>query len=345
MKAGKKESSLRQGLMMFLLGGVLMLNSCAQQAKEEQTRPNLIKIDGSSTVFPITKAISEEFQKTSKDATEVSVGVSGTTAGFSKFCAGETDINNASRPILEKEMAACRNNNVAYIELPVAFDALTVVVNPQNTWANNMTIEELKKMWEPMAEGKIMKWNQIRSNWPDKPLNLYGAGEESGTFDYFTEAIVGKADASRKDYTASEDDNILVDKISKDPNAVGYFGLAYYEASANQLKAVGVDSGKGAVIPNRKTVESNEYQPLSRPLFIYVNLKSAQNNLKVKEFVNFYLQKAPLSVPAVGYIALPEEGYRLAFVHFQRGKVGTVFEGKAQLNLTLNELLRKQEKF
>ena len=232
-----------------------------------------------------------------------------------------------------------------YIELPIAFDALTVAVHPQNTWANNITIAELKKIWSPSAQGKITRWKQVRSSWPDRPLKLYGAGKDSGTFDYFTEAVVGTPRASRSDYTASEDDDVLVQEVSKDPNALGYFGFAYYEANLNKLKAVAVNNNKEAVLPSRQTVEKAQYQPLSRPLFIYVNVEAAQTKPAVKNFVDFYIKKAPTSVSSVGYVPIPAEAYHLDYVHFNRGKVGTVFAGEAQINLTISELLRKQAKF
>jgi phosphate transport system substrate-binding protein len=276
---------------------------------------------------------------------QVTVGISGTGGGFKKFCAGETDISNASRPILTVEMKACNSSGVRYIELPIAYDALTVVVHPQNDWVKSITIAELKKMWSPAAQGKITRWKQVRSSWPDQALKLYGAGNQSGTFDYFTEAIVGKARASRSDYTASEDDNVLVKGVGKDRNALGYFGFAYYEANPNKLKAVAVDNGKEPVLPSRQTVEKGQYQTLSRPLFIYVNAKSAQTKPALKEFVDFYIEKAPTLVTSVGYVPLPPEGYYLDNVHFNRGKVGTVFAGEAQLNLTIGELLRKQTTF
>lgn len=302
-----------------------------------------VTIDGSSTVYPITKAVVEEFNK--QQPAKIAINISGTSGGFKKFCNGEIDINNASRPILKDEMEACNKKNVRFIELPVAFDALTVVVNPQNNWANDITVEELKKIWEPSAEGKITNWNQVRSSWPDKPLTLYGAGKESGTFDYFTEAIVGTSKASRNDYTASENDNELVAGVSKDPHALGYFGLSYYEANQQKLKALGVDNGNKPILPNRETVENSQYQPLSRPLFIYINVDSAQDKAEVRDLVEFYLQQAPKLVNTVGYIPLPDEAYYLADVHFHRGKVGTVFEGQAQINLTIGELLRKQATF
>jgi phosphate transport system substrate-binding protein len=322
-----------------------LLSSCSNQVQSGQIPIKTIKIDGSSTVYPITNAIAAQFQATQTEQTKITVDISGTSGGFRKFCEGTTDISNASRPILKEEMALCNRNNVRYIELPVAFDALTVAVNPQNDWAKDITVAELKKLWEPAAQGKITKWNQVRPSWPDRPIKLYGAGKDSGTFDYFTEATVGTAKASRKDYTASEDDNVLVDGISKDPNALGYFGFAYYEANLSRLKALPVDNGKGAVLPSVKAVAKSQYQPLARPLFIYVNFESAQNKREVQNFVEFYIQKAPTFVDDVGYIPLSDQAYHLARIHFDGGKVGTVFGGKAQLDLTLGELLRKQAAF
>ncbi|MBE9007810.1 PstS family phosphate ABC transporter substrate-binding protein [Fortiea sp. LEGE XX443] len=304
-----------------------------------------IKIDGSSTVYPITQAIAKDFQADSKNKAQVEVKFSGTTGGFEKFCAGETEISNASRPILLAEMATCKQNGVGFIELPVAFDALTVVVHPQNNWAEDITVAELKKIWEPRAEEKITRWNQVRTSWPDRPLTLYGAGKKSGTFDYFTEAIVGKPRASRNDYTASEDDGELVDGVAKDPNALGYFGYGYYEKNQDKLKVLSVDNGRGPISPSRQTVEKAQYQPLSRPLLIYVNPQTLSNRGTLHKFVDFYIKNAPKTVSSVGYIPLPDEAYQLDYVHFYRDKVGTVFDGKAEINLTIGELLRKEAKF
>ena len=336
----KGSIGFRLGLLAIM---ATLVNACQTSSQLTQSvTKSSVKIDGSSTVYPITNAVAAEFKAVQGDKVDVKVEFSGTSGGFKKFCAGETDVNNASRPINTKEMEQCKQNGVPYIELPIAFDALTIAVHPENTWAKDITVAELKQLWEPAAEGKITKWNQIRSSWPDRPINLYGAGGESGTFDYFTEVIVGKARDSRKDYKASEDDNELVKGVSNDPNALGYFGLAYYEANLSKLKVLPVDSGKGAIMPDRKTVEKAEYQPLSRPLFIYVNAKMAQDKPEVREFITFYITKAPNIVNTVGYIPLPEEGYRFANLHFYNSKVGTVFDGKAQINLTLGELLRKQ---
>lgn len=340
MNATEKPKASRLGKFALIVGVAALLNSCAQAQSQQQS----IKIDGSSTVYPITSAIAKNYQ-TANPNSKVESGFSGTTGGFRKFCTKEVDIANASRPINAQEMQTCNQAGVRFIELPVAFDALTIVVHPQNNWVKDITVAELKKIWEPAAEGKITKWNQVRPGWPDRPLKLFAPGKDSGTFDYFTEAVVGKVDASRNDYVASEDDDELVRGVSQDPNALGYFGLAYYEENEGKLKAVPVNSGKGAIAPSRKTVEASQYQPLARPLFIYVNAKSAQDNPAVRDFVKFYIKNAPKVVKTVGYVPLPEEGYRLAEVHFNRAKVGTVFDGKAQLELTLAELLRKQAKF
>ena len=304
-----------------------------------------IKIDGSSTVYPITKAIAERFEAENKESVAIDLEFSGTGGGFAKFCRGETDISNASRPIQIEEMAACNEAEIRYIELPVAFDALTVVVNLDNDWLDSITLKELAKIWSPDAEGKITRWNQVRSSFPNQPLKLYAPGTDSGTFDYFTEAVNGEAGASRTDYTASEDDDILVEGVKGDPNALGYFGLAYYEQHADKIKALAIDSGNGAIAPSRETVEQAEYQPLARPLFIYVNAVSAQNNPTLRRFIDFYLAQAPETVSEVGYVSLPDEAYYISKVTFHTGEVGTVFEGKSQFNLTIPELLRRQARF
>ena len=209
----------------------------------------------------------------------------------------------------------------------------------------DITVQELAKIWSPQAEGKITNWNQIRASFPDKPLNLYSPGEDSGTFDYFTEAIVGTGRSSRQDTTKSEDDDVLVQGVTQDVNALGYFGLAYYEQHADEMKAVAIDSGKGAVLPSLETVEQAEYQPLSRPLFIYVNAASAQKNQDLRQLIDHYLAQAPELVKEVGYVPLPAEAYHINKVGFHKGEVGTVFEGKSQFNLTIPELLRKQAQF
>jgi phosphate transport system substrate-binding protein len=301
----------------------------------------IVTIDGSSTVFPVTEAVAEEFQKDKKGAVRVTVGISGTGGGFKKFCRGETDISNASRPILKAEMEECAKTGVKYIELPVAYDALTVVVNPQNTWAKSLTVAELKKIWEPGAQGKITNWNQIRPDFPDLSLKLFGAGTDSGTFDYFTEAIVGKAKSSRPDYTASEDDNTLVQGVARDKGALGYFGYAYYAENMKKLNAVSVDGGKGPVAPSDKSVEDGTYQPLSRPIFIYVSEKALEKP-EVKEFVDFYMKHAPKLVKEVKYVALPAGIYTTNMEHVKNKKLGTVFGGKSDVGLKVEDLVKKE---
>lgn len=352
MKKTAKKLFLSLGMLALTTSCTTTSNSSdnIQQPTEavkvtNSTTAALIKVDGSSTVYPITQAVVKAYQANPENKSQVQVSISGTSGGFEKFCAGETDISNASRPINQSEMAACKKNNISYMELPIAFDALTIAVNPQNNWAKDITVAELKKIWEPGAEGKITKWNQVRSSWPDRPIKLYGAGDKSGTFDYFTEAIVGKAKASRKDYTTSEDDEVLVAGINKDPDALGYFGYAYYEENKDKLKVLAVNSGKGAVLPSPETVEKAKYQPLSRPLFIYVNLWSSKNKTVVYKFADFYIKNAAKTAVSVGYVPLSEEAYKLDYVHLYKGKVGTVFGGKSEFKLTLGELLRKQKEF
>jgi len=300
-----------------------------------QSQGNVIKIDGSSTVFPITEAVAEDFQK--RTGTRVTVGISGTGGGFKKFCNGETDISDASRPILKKEMDACKAKGISYFELPVAYDALTVVVSPQNKAVSNMTVAELKKIWEPAAQGTIKNWNQVNSKWPNAPLRLFGPGPDSGTFDYFTEAIVGKSKSSRTDYTPSEDDNVLVQGVSRDKNALGYFGFAYYAANRNRLKAVSING----VAPSEQTVINGKYQPLSRPLFIYVSTKAAQRP-EVKRFVQFYMTNGARLANQVKYVPLPAKSYQVALGHFNQGKAGTRFGGEEAVGLTIEELLQRE---
>ncbi|AEJ00493.1 phosphate binding protein [Nitrosomonas sp. Is79A3] len=298
----------------------------------------IVKIDGSSTVFPITEAVAEDFQIAKRGAVRVTVGISGTGGGFKKFCRNEIDIANASRPITQLEMEACKQAGVQFIEMPIAFDALTVVVNPQNTWSKTITVDELKKIWEPGAQGTITSWNQINPAWPDKKIKLYGPGADSGTFEYFTEAIVGKAKSSRGDFTASEDDNVLVQGVASDIYALGFFGFAYYIENSKKINAVAIDSGNGGVIPSAATVENNSYKPLSRPIFIYVNAKSTEK-AEVNEFINFYMKNAPELVTEVKYFPLSKEVYNLNIEHLNKKKVGTVFKGTG-INIKLEDILK-----
>ena len=307
------------------------------------TQQGAIKIDGSSTVFPISEAYAEEFQIQKRGKVRVTVGVSGTGGGLKKFCRGETDMANASRPISAEEMEACRKAGIKYFEVPVAFDALTVVVNPANTWAKALTVADLKKMWEPAAQGRITTWNQINPKFPKEKIMLFGPGADSGTFDYFTEAVTGKAKSSRGDYTASEDDNTLVQGVENNKNALGYFGFAYYAAHKDKMTAVGIDAGKGkAVLPSLENVTNGSYTPLSRPLFVYVRDTSAKRP-EVREFVQFMLQNGEL-VQEVGYLPLPQQAYDLAWKHFSGGKLGTVFGGQAKVGITIDQLLAMEAK-
>ena len=415
----------------------------------------VVKIDGSSTVYPVTEGIAEDFQKAKKNAIKVTVGISGTGGGFKKFCRGETDVQNASRPILAAEMADCKAAGVEYIELPVAFDALTVVMNPRNTFLQAISVDELKKIWEPAAQGKITKWNQVNPAWPDAPIKLFGAGSDSGTFDYFTEAIngkskssrgetdvsnasrpitkkemedcraagisylempvaydaltvvinpknsflesatvaemkklwepaaqgkvsrwnqvnpawpdapvklfgagadsgtfeyfteaiVGKSKASRGDYTASEDDNVLVQGVSQDVNAIGYFGYAYYAENQSRLKAVPIveKAGKPAVSPSEATVLNGSYQPLSRPIFIYVSAKSLAKS-EVKEFSEYYMKNAAKIAKEVKYVPLPPQAYTVGLEHIAKMKKGTVMGGKNEVGVRIEDLLAREAK-
>jgi len=319
----------------LLAASALSLLGAAAQAQ-------VVKVDGSSTVYPVTEAVAEEFQKANRGL-KVTVGVSGTGGGFKKFCRGETDISNASRPISRSEMEDCKKLGIEYYELPVAFDALTVVINPRNTWLRQATVAEMKKLWEPAAQGKVMRWNQVNPQWPDQPIKLFGAGSDSGTFDYFTEAIVGKSKSSRGDFTASEDDNVLVQGVAGDVNAIGYFGYAYYAENQARLKALPIApaEGKPGVAPSEQTVLNGTYQPLSRPIFIYVSAKSMAKP-EVKRFVEFYMAQGAKMAKEVKYVPLPAEAYRIGLEHLAKGKKGTVFGGKNEVGITITELLKRE---
>jgi phosphate transport system substrate-binding protein len=305
----------------------------------------LVKIDGSSTVFPITEAVAEDFQRSTKGKVKVTVGISGTGGGFKKFCRGETDISDASRPILKSEMDACRATGVQYYELPVAYDALTVVINPRNDWIKTLTPAELKKMWEPGAQNKVKSWKQVNPAWPDQPLKLFGPGADSGTFDYFTEAVNGKSKASRGDYTASEDDNVLVQGVSRDVNALGYFGFAYYIENQDKLKAVPIApaAGQPGVEPSMDSVITGKYQPLSRPIFIYVNAKSYERQ-EVKQFIEYYMKHSDELVREVKYVPLPAKAYTHNMEMLDKKALGTKFGGEAQVGLTIEELMKMEAK-
>ena len=336
---------------VFLLSAAVLFAGCggggnASTETNTAAAATVIQIDGSSTVFPITEAVAEEFQKTNKGV-RVTVGISGTGGGFQKFCRGETDISDASRPISATEIEACKNAGIEYIELPVAYDGLAVVVNPKNTWASSMTVAELKKLWGPEAQGKVTRWNQVRAGWPDREIHLFGAGVDSGTYDYFTEAVVGKAKSSRGDFTSSEDDNVLVQGVSGDEAALGFMPLAYVEQNKAALKLLPIDDGKkengdSPVAPSAETVRNGTYQPLSRPLFIYVARKAADRP-EVQKFVDSYFGSQDL-MREVGYVELTPQIYDLAKKHFAERKVGSAFaSGESQVGLTLEQLLAREK--
>jgi phosphate transport system substrate-binding protein len=302
-----------------------------------------IAIDGSSTVYPITEAVAEEFQKVNDDV-QVTVGVSGTGGGFEQFCRGRIAISDASRPIEENERQLCRKNGIEYIELPIALDAVTVIVNPDNDWVQCMTVEELKTIWEPAAQGKITSWNQVRKAWPKQELVLFGPGADSGTFDYFTDAIMGEEGMIRGDFTPSEDDNVLVQGVAQSPGGLAYFGYAYYEENQDILKAVAIDSGEGCVEPSFETTKNGTYQPLSRPLFIYISKQAAEKDY-VRKFVEFYLdpQRATELVAQVGYVPLPQEVYQVAMQNFKNRKLGTAFASGDMVGVSIEGLLKREK--
>lgn len=345
--SSKMKNSIRKG-RFYMLKKILLVLFCFMAIASirvitADAAEKFVKIDGSSTVYPISEAVAEEFQKIKRGEVKVTVGISGTGGGFKKFCRGETDISDASRPILQKEIDVCKEQGIEYIELPVAYDGLAVMVNPKNDWIKSFTVADLKKMWEPAAQGTITKWNQVRPEWPDAALKLFGPGADSGTFDYFTEAIVGKTKSSRGDFTASEDDNVLVQGISGDRNALGYFGLAYYEENKDKLKLVPIDGGKGPVFPSEKTVMDGSYAPLSRPLFIYISKKSAEKP-EIREFVDFYLKNAQKLIQQVKYIPLPDNAYKLAQERFAKRKTGSMFGGQEKVGFKIEDLLKLEEK-
>jgi phosphate transport system substrate-binding protein len=300
----------------IVLTGMLALVIAASGYAGSRVLKGTVKVDGSSTVFPITEAVAEEFGMLKEHRKiRVTVGVSGTGGGFKKFLAGETDINDASRPIKQSEIDKARKNGVQYIELPVAYDGLSVVINKKNTWVDYLTVAELHKIWK---RGSTVKtWKDIRPNWPDQKIRLYGPGTDSGTFDYFTEVINGKSQASRSEFTKSEDDNVLVNGVAGDKGSLGYFGFAYYVENKDKLKVVPIRQGnKKPVAPTITTINNGSYAPLSRPIFIYVNLQSAKRP-EVREFIRFYLKHATELVTEVGYVPLPDQDYQKYLNQFE----------------------------
>jgi len=305
-----------------------------------------IALDGSSTVYPISEAVGEEFQRANPKS-RVTIGIAGTGGGFQRFCSGEIDVANASRPIKATEADACKAKGIEFIELPIAYDGLAIVVNPANDWAECITTKELLTLWAPEAQRKVTRWNQVRASWPDKPIQLFGAGTDSGTYDYFAEAVVGKDKGTRGDYQASEDDNVLVQGVSGDPAALGFFGLAYYQENQAKLKLLGVDdekadNGAGCIKPSQETVEKGTYQPLSRPLFIYVK-KTSAGTPTIEAFVRFYLEQAGALSKEVGYIPFPADAYGLLQKRFEARTAGTLFGEGSNVGITITELLKREQ--
>jgi len=326
-------------ILFALVAALIALAGCS---KREAT---IIAIDGSSTVFPITEAVAEEFQR--ENDARVTIGVSGSGGGFKKFGNGEIAISNASRPIKPSEVELSAENGIEYIELPVAYDGIAIVAHKEADWLDYITVDELSTLWAPAAQGEITMWSQIRADWPEEEIHLFGPGVDSGTYDYFTEAIVGEEHSSRGDFTSSEDDNVLVQGVATDVRALGFFGLAYYTENSDKLKIVPVDdgddsNGAGGIIPSLTTVGNGTYQPLSRPLFIYVNKEAAERQ-EVEEFINYYLDNADELAKEVGYIPLPQTAYDLAKERFEKRITGSVFGGGgSQVGVTIEELLGGQ---
>jgi len=330
----------RTSLLMTVL--VMIAQALSGPARADE---GVIQIDGSSTVYPITEAVAEEYRTEAPDI-KVTVGISGTGGGFKKFCGGEIAVADASRPIKAAEREACQKNRVDFVELPVAIDALSVVVNPANDWARTMTTAELKRLWEPEAQGKIMTWSDVRDGWPKERIALFGPGVDSGTYDYFTEVIVGREGASRGDFTSSEDDNVLVQGIAGNKHSLGFFGMAYYQENSGKLQAVAIDDGKtdngqGPQLPTYANVVNGNYQPLASPLFIYVRKQALDQHPETKAFVEFYLTAAPELLDEVGYVRLPPGVQKLAAERLAKGVLGTVFEQGAA-GKTLLELMARE---
>ncbi|MCI0846042.1 MAG: PstS family phosphate ABC transporter substrate-binding protein [Chloroflexi bacterium] len=337
MRIGGQEIPKRRrrlALAGALVGLALVLAACGA---------GTIDIDGSSTVFPISEAMVEEFAKVSVVPSRLVIGISGTGGGFKKFCAGETDINNASRPIKQSEVEKCAENGVEYIELPIAIDGITITVNPDNDFVQCLTVADLHAMWSPEAEGKIKRWIDVRPEWPDQTLRLYGPGVDSGTFDYFTRVINGEAQASRGDFTSSERDNVLVQGVSGDRSSLGYFGYAFALENRDILKVVAVDGGNGCVFPTSETINDGSYEPLSRPLLMYVARESADVDA-VKDFVRYHISpERERLIEEVGFVAFPARVYELALARFEKGLTGTLFGGSDPQQGTVEEILASNQ--
>jgi phosphate transport system substrate-binding protein len=339
-------SYLRAGIGLVVLGIAAGCGGSSSQSPSTTQAERSVTIDGSSTVFPITEAVAEEFQKATPGI-RVTVGISGTGGGFQKFCRAETDISDASRPIQPTEMEACKQAGIEFIELPVAFDGIAIITHPNAKWVDNITVAELKTMWAPEAQGTVTRWSQVRKGWPDRELHLFGAGVDSGTYDYFTQAVNGKEGASRGDFTSSEDDNVLVQGVASDELALGFLPFAYFDENKEKLKLIPVDDGKpdngaGPLLPSIESIRTGTYQPLARPIFIYVAVPSLKKD-HVKQFVDFYIAQGGKLAEEVGYVPLGDAAYKLVAEHLAGGKTGTVFgKGGSTVGITIEELLNRE---
>ena len=327
-------------LAALVAAGSLIVAGCGKSDRGPGGRARmsgLVAIDGSSTVYPILEAVAEEFMR-ANPGTRITIGVSGTGGGFKKFFNGEVDIANASRPVTSDEIELGRRNGIDFIELPIAFDGLSVVVNKSNTFVDYLTVSELRRIWEPNST--VRTWRDVRPEWPAERIMLYGAGTDSGTFDYFTEAIVGTPKASRRDYTPSEDDNLLVQGVVGDRFSLGYFGFAYYEQNRDRVRSVPIDNEQGGppVSPSLETIQNNTYNPLSRPLFIYVSTKSLDKP-QVQAFVEFLLQRGSPYISEIGFVPLPQSALDLVLKHFMARKTGTVFANRNTVGLTIEDII------
>lgn len=316
------------------LAGVLTLAACGGEPSSQGAGGEIIQIDGSSTVFPLSEAAAEAFSSTQRGAARVTVGESGTGGGFRKFCRGETQVQGASRPILAEEMRACAEAGVTYVEAPIAFDGLTVVVHPSNP-LTNVSMAELRRIWAPEAEGQVMNWRQVNPRWPDLQLQLFGAGTASGTFDYFTEAVVGTAKSSRTDYTPTEDDNVTVTGVATNPGALGYFGYAYFDQNRERVRALSING----IEATPETIASGQY-PLSRPLFVYFNADALQRP-QVQRFAQYYLANAARLASEVGYVGLPETAYATYAERVRTRQAGTAFGGEQDIGASIEEVLAR----
>lgn len=326
------------GFVAALATAPLLVHGAAALAADSQ--PATIRIGGSSTVFPILKEAIRSF-RAEGNKTPIDLRETGSSDGFRRFCAGQLEIANASRPINSKELKACASNRISFIELPIAFDALTIVVHPANTWAKQITSKELARLWGRQAEGKINSWHDVNRDWPQRPIKLCGPGKDSGTFDYFNKAINGAADNSRRDYASSEDDNVIVRCVAQNPNALGYFGFGYYKANQNKLRALAVVTPSGPVVPSLANVQSGRYQPLSRPLFLYINDKALASNPDVQKFTTFTVRNGLRFVEATGDIPLSASTYRLVESKLYKRITGSAFSGDLPVGLRIGEVLRR----